>query len=93
MSKAAAILLISLSMVQASNASASCTIAVKLKKVGQKSGYTLSGERMSFSTLEKTGCKIQKTLMSVSELRAQDIKDQRLKIEKAQAKLAKLGVK
>lgn len=63
-----------------------CEINIKVKKQDAKSGITSNGSSMSLQTLEKTGCKINKTLFSEAELR-------QYKIDDLKKKLAKLGAK
>ena len=63
-----------------------CEINIKVKKAEAKSGITSNGSSMSLATLEKTGCKINKTLFSEAELRQYKIDDLQKKLAKLQAK-------
>jgi len=73
-----ALLMVSASMNQAN----ACTIDIKIKKAEAKSGITQSGASMSLATLEKTGCKITKSLFSEAELKQYKIKDLESKLAK-----------
>lgn len=66
-----------------SAASNACVIDVKLKKSTAKTGYFNNGEKMSLKTLGKTGCKINKILMTPKQVNT-------LKIKTLKKKLAKL---
>jgi hypothetical protein len=80
------VILTALLILGASIQSEACTIDIKVKKAEAKSGITQSGASMSLQTLEKTGCKINKTLFSEAELRQYKIDDLQKKLAKLQAK-------